>query len=455
VSARSLPESQPPGAARSVLIGALATGNLFFGVLHQWYIITSLGAGREADAFFASMLPVFLIAVVSTPMPYVLVPLLSVEARERFAGTVWTLLAVSGALFGLAAAALAASAGAWVPWIVPGFDASTLALAVRLVQVQSIAVFFTGIAAVLVSVHQTRQRFVWVEASGALAGIAVMALLVWGMPRYGVAFGATALALRLGIQSLLLGSALGRPRRPDPALPVLREAGRRLRPLVLGTAYARTDVLVERFLASLGPAGSLALLANAQQIAAAAVRPLHAALIAPIVPTLSELAERHDWSGFGRLARERALLLWGIGAAILAGFLLVGAPVLELVFAFGRMQADAIGQLRLFVLVLCAGLAANLGASVLIASFYALGNTVAPTVIASALYTAGLLLRVALFYRFGVLGIAIAISLQAIASALVLAIALFARELPRRRSVSVAASQTPEGPMKTILVRAR
>ena len=455
MSERSLPESKPPGAARSVLIGALATGNLFFGVLHQWYIITSLGAGREADAFFASMLPVFLIAVVSTPMPYVLVPLLSVEAREGFARTAWTLLAVSGVLFGFAAAGLAASASAWVPWIVPGFDAGTLALTVRLVQIQAMAVVFTGTAAVLVSIHQTRQRFVWVEASGALAGIAVMALLVWGLPQYGVAFGAAALALRLGIQSLLLGSGLERPRRPDLALPVLREAVRRLRPLVLGTAYARTDVLVERFLASLGPAGSLALLANAQQIAAAAVRPLHAALIAPIVPTLSELAERRDWSAFGRLARDRALLLWGIGGAILVSFLFVGGPLLDLVFAFGRMQADAIGQLRIFVLVLCAGLAANLGASVLIASFYALGNTVAPTVIGSALYTVGLLLRVVLFYGFGVLGIAIAISLQAIASALVLGLALFAREIPRRRAVLAPAAQAPEGAMKTILVRAR
>jgi putative peptidoglycan lipid II flippase len=441
--------------ARTALIGGLASVNLLFGVLHQWYILTSLGAGREADAFFASMVPVFLISIVSTPIPYVLVPLLVVEPRARFGRAAWTLLAASAVLFGVLALAVAGSASVWVGWIVPGFDARAVALTVRLVQIQALAVLFTGIAATLASIHQTRQRFVWIEASGVLAGALVMGLLVWAMPRYGVELAAAALALRLGIQSTLLGLGLGRPQRPDGSLAVLRVAASRLRPLVLGSAYARTDVLVERFLASLGPAGSLALLANAQQIAAAAVRPLHAALIAPIVPALSELAERRDWFAFARLVRVRALLLWGVGVGILLGFVAVGAPVLELAFGIGRMQGAAIVELRGFVLVLCVGLAANLGAAVLIAAFYALGNTLAPSVIASSVYTVGLLLRIALFHAFGVLGIALGISLQSVASALALGIALFARELPRRRFAARSVADTATLPAPVALLSSR
>jgi len=451
---RSAQAANVPSPAKSTWIGGLSLINLIGGILHQWYIITWLGAGSEADAFFASMLPVFLVGFITTPLPYVLVPLLTIEAAERFSVAAWTFLSVVLSIFGLAAVGVAASASLWVPWMVPGFDTRTTELTAELVRVQALGLLFAGTSGVLVSIQQARQRFVWIEVSGILSGVVVMVLLIWGLPSFGVAFGSAALALRLGIQSLLLAGGLGTFRRPDWSITALREALQRLRPLILGAAYMKTDVLVDRLLASLGPPGSLALLANAQQIAAAAVRPLHAALVTPIVPTLTENAHVGNWNGFSVLVRNRAWLLWGIGLASMLGFLLVGEPLLALAFDFGRMEPDAIHRLWVFVLVLCGALAANLGSAVLISAYYALGNTVVPTVVGSSVYTAGLVLRIGLFYWMGVLGIAVAISVQAATNAVALAFTLFFRELSRRRKLAADYPASRGAPQSAWSIRA-
>ena len=80
-------------------------------------------------------------------------------------------------------------------------------------------------------------------------------LLIWGLSRFGIVTAAWAMVLKTFLQTLFLLRGLGPYSKPDWRSESLKEAWRRLKPLLLGNAYYKTDQLVDRFLASMAPAG--------------------------------------------------------------------------------------------------------------------------------------------------------------------------------------------------------
>jgi peptidoglycan biosynthesis protein MviN/MurJ (putative lipid II flippase) len=426
-------DAAPPGLAHTTKLGALAALNIFLGLLQHWYIITALGPGPEADALFASfVVPQLALAIVTNSVTQVLVPMLAIESRDGFGSAAWTFFLGLGLLFGISGLALAATASLWVPWTLPGFDDPTTVLTVRLLRIQTIGMVFTALSSVLWSIYQARARFLVIEISGAMASACVLALLAWGLPAFGVTLAAWAIVLRPVLQTVFLAPGLGEPRWPHWTSPTVSEGWRRLRPLLVGTTYYKTDQLVDRFFASMSAPGSLTLLYTAQQIYSAAQRILAKALVAPLVPTLASKSARADWSGVSRLAARRVLFLVLLGLASVGGLVVVGRPLLGWIFGLGRFEPHEVTQLWILLLALGAAFVARSAAQVVTSSFYAAGNTLIPTLIGSAGYTGGLILRGVFFHLWGVLGLAVAISVQAVVNASVLAYVLFARHLARR-----------------------
>ena len=70
-------------------------------------------------------------------------------------------------------------------------------------------------------------------------------------PRYGVFSVVWLNVVSVAIQALLLAPALGTFQKPDFLSDSLRLAWKRLRPLLLGSAYYKTDVVLDRALSSL------------------------------------------------------------------------------------------------------------------------------------------------------------------------------------------------------------
>ncbi|NIQ01937.1 MAG: virulence factor MviN, partial [Nitrospinaceae bacterium] len=272
----------------------------------------------------------------------------------------------------------------------------------------------TALSLVMYAAHHARQRFVVVEWSATIAGVAALAFLVWGLPRMGVHAAAWATVVRAGIQMVYLMPALGRFHLPNFQSPSIQVALKRIRPLVLGTSYYKTDLLVDRFLASLAPAGGLSLLHLAQQMYGAGQQVLNKALSNPIVPVLSRKARNEEWELHGQITTHR--ILWMMGATGLVVLVLwaVGRPVLDGVFGHGNFDPPAIQDLWGLMLFLGPALIARSAGQILTTSFYSMGNTLTPTVVGSLGYTLGIVLRIALFYKYGLFGLAVAISLQAV-----------------------------------------
>lgn len=397
---------------RTVTLGGLAATNVLVSFAYQWYIFTQLGPGRATDALVAGMVvPQLVLAVVSGSLTHVLVPLLASEDESTFRRDAWTFFQAVAFLFGAAAVGLSLAAPFWVPWTVPGFGKSAIDLTVTLVRIQLIGMVFTASTSVLWSAYHARQRFAWAELSVVLAAVISFPVLVFALPRFGVVAAAWVLVLKLGLQMLMLLPGLHRYHRPDFGTAAAREAWRRVYPLLLGTSLYKTDQLVDRFLASMAPAGGISLLYLAQQLYGAGHQVLNTAIAAPMVPELAMQAKQRDWKGFRRLSEHRLQVMVIVTGVCLIGVAATGMPVLSALFGHGRFDVSEINRLWWLLLALGGTWIGGAAGQILATSFYARGDTRTPTRIGVITFPAAVAFKVVGFYLLGVVGIALGTSL--------------------------------------------
>ncbi len=419
-------ESQPTMRARSswsatlpapVLIGAAAAINLAVTFGYHWLPVVKLGVGSATDALFVSTLvPQVVLSVVSTSLTSVLTPMLSTTSTEAFRTHAWTFgQGVGAAAFGLSLA-LMGSAGLWVPWMAPGFTADVQALTVSLVRIQLIGAFFTMLLAVTWSAAYARDRFLWVEVSGALASTVGLAAAWAGMAAYGVYAVAWALTLRAGLQVALLLPALGRYARPAWRLVGGAEVWRRLAPLLGGSLYYKADPVVERLLASFALPGHLSLFHLAQQVYAAGNQILTRALINPVMPRLARHAAARDWAAFTSVVRVRVAACTALFMAAWLAILVAGRPALTLAAA-RWLTPDQIALLHALLVLLIGVWLGGAAGQIFTVAFYAFGNTATPTRVGVVAFTLAIPLKIAAYWLGGILGLAIATSVYTLGAA--------------------------------------
>lgn len=412
----------------SIKLGTLSAANIGISFLFHWYVIIQLGPGVESDAFFASAtLPQLALVVVSGSLLHVLVPLFAGEKQEDLQRDAWAFLFLIGGSFGVVAITLAAIAPWWVPAIVPGFHEAAQSLTVELARIQLMGMVFAGITAVQSATYHARQRFLWAEFAPILASAVAFGLLVWALPRFGVVAAAWIAAIRMAVQAALLTPGMGAPVRPNIGAVAIQQAWQRLKPLLLGTSYYKSDVLVDRFLLSSAPSGSLSLFYLAQQIYGAVSQVLHKAIAVPLVPILSILHKAGSKYELRARYRRKMLQVGGLSVAGLLVFVIGGHEVVALFVAYGNVSTHDATELWWIMIWLAGMFVGGTVGQVAASSFYACGDTVTPTRMSMITYTAYIPAKVIAFYLWGVAGLAISTSVYYVAN-LLLQIYLFERK---------------------------
>ena len=401
----------------AIKLGCLSAANIGIAFLFQWYVVIQLGPGVETDALFAGMtLPQLVLVVISGSLTHVLVPLLAGESEDRLRHDAWGFFILIGSLFGLLAGLLYLTAPWWVPLTVPGFDESAQTLTVELTRVQLIGMVFASINGVQWAAYHARQQFIWAELTSLLAGVLALLLLIWALPRFGVIAAAWIGTLRMGAQTLLLAPGMGIPVRPDLKSAALQQAWQRIKPLLLGTAYYKTDPLVDRFLLSTASSGSLSLYYLAQQIYGAASQVLNKAITAPLVPMLSMFHKAGDKPGFRRAYYRKLLQASGISLSGLIVLGLLGQELLAFLVGHGNVSASNVAELWWIMIWLGGMFIGGAMGQICSSSFYACGDTITPTRISMLTYTAYIPGKVIAFYLWGVAGLAVTTSIYYMAN---------------------------------------
>ena len=249
-------------------------------------------------------------------------------------------------------------------------------------------------------------------------------MLVPTLPRYGVAAAAWVGVVRSAVPTVLLLPGLGSLRRPRFRSWATGEAWRRIKPLLLGMSYYKTDPLVDRFLSSMAPSGGLTLLNLAQQAWGAITQILNRAISGPLVPTLARSASSGNWPLFQRLYRTRLLWVTALTAAAFAVLVTAGPWLLEAVVGHGGVTRNNVHALWWLMVALGGVLVGGAAGQIVSSSFYALGNTTTPTTIGVLGFTLGIVLKGAGFLTLGVVGIAVGASAYYVLNVVVLFVLL-------------------------------
>jgi len=253
-------------------------------------------------------------------------------------------------------------------------------------------------------VFYARQRFLWTEISSVIANALSLGFLFWTLSRYGIVAAAWATVLNLGLKVVLLMPILGRWQRPQWNSYAMKEAWRRIKPFLLGQTYAKSDPLIDRFLTSLTTAGSLSLLYIGQQVYSAANLIVTKAISTPAVPHLAIAAKSGDWASFKRIYHQR--LLWMLAITVAAG---IG---LRLMIGHGGITIQNVRMLWWIMLALVGVLIGGAAGQVISGAFYAIGDTRTPTMLFIGTYTVYIPLKILVFLRYGLIGLAVATSMH-------------------------------------------
>ena len=431
----------------SGLLAVLSGIEILLGVVYQWHFLRRIGPGVETDAFYAGMMvPQLVLIVLTGSLSQVLVPLLAVQREEVFAQSIWTFLHGVGLTFGGLVVIAWLGAGWWVPLTVPGFSQAGAALTVHLVRIQLFGLVLGALSTVLWTAHQARRRFLWSVVSPLIASVIGLGVLWWGLPRFGVSAAAWAGVCRAGVYALLLLPGIGAFHWPRWRTPVTSEAWRRMRPLLSRSVYFKADVIVDRFLGSLAPAGALSLLTLARQVYTAGLGVMNKAVTAPAIPALAQLAERGAWPEFLRIRNGRVLWSTLLAGVSFLGLLLVGRQMLSFFFSGSSFQPEEVHRTWGLLVVLSGVWVAGVASQVLAGALYAQGDTETPTRAGVISFTAGIALKVVGFYLLGIWGIAAGASLHYLLMA-----ALLARAGSRPRPVGPAAGAVtyPGAPLES------
>ena len=396
----------------SIQLGFLSAISIGLNFVFQWYVLTQHGPGVETDALFAGMtIPQLVLAVISGSVIHVLVPLLSGENEVCLRNDAWGFFFIIGSLFGLLAILFYMTAPWWVPFAVPGFTKYGRTLTVLLTRIQLIGMAFMAVNGVQWAVYHARQQFLWAEFTPILSSAFSLLLLIWALPRFGIVAAAWIITLRVVLQTLLLAPGMGRPLWPDLKNSAVRQAWRRIKPLLLGSAYYKTDPLIDRFLLSTAASGALSLYYLAQQIYSAIGQVLNKAFSVPLVPMLSRLHKDGNQKGFQRAYHHKSIQ---VGVISLVGLLVLtvfGQTLLGLLIGHGNVSARNVTELWWIMIWLAGMFFGSVAGQISASSFFALGDTLTPTRVGIYSYTLYIPLKISLFYYFGVFGLALSTSL--------------------------------------------
>ena len=395
---------------QSAWLATLSAVNALLALLMTWYVVAHLGVGAQTDAFFASaVIPQFAFMLLTTTLLPVLVPLLATRDEPEFSHGVWSFFTMTGVTFILLGFMLYVSANAWVPWFVPGFTAEAKTLTASLTKIQLVSMVLNALIVTLWAAHHARHRFVWVELSAVVANCAGLSFLVLTISHFGIWAAAANTIFYNSLKLAFLVPILGRFRVPAWRSPIIREALQRLKPLLPGQVYLRTDPALDRFLTSMTGAGTLSLLHVAQQIYASILILLGKAVVAPMAPKLAVYAREASWSSYRRHYQSRLLLLLAITIigvlSVIAGAPLVGMFVTKL-----RIGPDNLHILWLTMVALGGTFIGGALVQATAGAFYGMGNTKTPTKVSTVLYTLYIPIKILAFMKFGLIGLAVSMS---------------------------------------------
>jgi len=397
------------------------------GLVREMIIGARFGAGAELDAYLAAFrLPDLLFTLVAGgALASAFIPTFGERLAHGRTAAAWdlaakvaTLLLVTLTLLALLAALLARPLVAYL--IAPGFSPAQQRLTAELLRWMLVSTVLFGLSGLVMGILQSFQRFLLPALAPVVYNLAII-LAAW------------LLAPVLGIRGLVVGVVggalghllvqipglrrVGARGRPSLSLtdPGVREVLRLMGPRVLGLAVVQLNFLVNVFLASHLPAGSISALNYAWLLMLLPQGVLAQSVATAAFPTFARQAALGERAAMRTTLKGilGLLLAVSVPAALLLFWL--REPLVVLLFRRGAFDAAAVALTGYALAFFAPGLIGHVVVEIVARAFYALKDTLTPVLVGVAAMTLNIALSLLLIRPLAHGGLALANSLATLA----------------------------------------
>ena len=313
--------------------------------------------------------------------------------------------------------------------------AGKLDLSVQLTRILLPVLTLVAVAAAMMGMLNSLDRFFVPALSPAMYNVGIIAggaLLVPLMPGLGlepiVAVAVGALLGAIGQVALQAPTLYGQGFRYRPALdpsdPGLRSILRLMGPGTLAGAAVQINLLVNMVLAAGEGTGAVSWLSYAFRVMYLPIGLFGVSVAAAAVPLLSRQGAQNDAAGMRDTVSRALRLTLAINVPATVGLMVLGVPIVELIFERGSFTAGDTSATAAALLLYAPGLAGYAAVRIAVPCFYALGSSRTPAAISLAAVTLNIGLNLLLVEILGYRGLALGTSIAALANALALLVLL-------------------------------
>lgn len=415
------------GLSRAAFLVTVLTGvSTLLGLLRDVVIAAVFGASAELDAFLVAQgLMNIVLGLVATAMARSTTPVIARQAAAEGGGcrrhvTFDVAITMTMVVLGVGGVVMAIFAGPVTSLLAPGFEGAQAQTAEHLTRIVLIATVLIAGTNLLASLAQAHGRFAWASLQGVPFNVIMIAAAGLAGPEYGVT--ALAVGFVLGSAARLLLQlppvvALGARVRPSLRVrdPGFQEIARLAPPMLVGSAIANVNSLVDRAMGSTLDEGAITAISYGWRLVHLPETLLIASLLVPLYPAMSAAAR--DIPEVKRLVGRGLSVAITVLTPICVVLAIAAVPLTELVFGRGAFTQDDIEATGTAVLWFAPALLALGCRQVIISASHAIGDARAPMVVAVVAMIVNVVGDVVLAPIMGIAGIALATSASIVVAA--------------------------------------
>jgi putative peptidoglycan lipid II flippase len=380
----------------------------------------AFGTSPESEAFFAAnrFAEILFNLVAGGALASAFVPTFTGLLANKDRPSAWRLASSILNLITIILTGFSILSAIFAPWIVdhilaPGFASANPAkalLTAELLRIQLISSVIFGISGLLMGILNAHQHF-------------LLPALAPSMYSLGWIIGIVALKPTMGIHGLAWGVVIGSAmhlliqlpgffklpeRKYHPSLglsmPTVREVARLMGPRLLGVAVVQLNFLLNTYLASLQPEGSLTGISLAFPLMLMPEAAIAQSIAIAALPTFSAQVAlgKKDEMRSSLAATLRSVLLLAIPASL--GLILLRKPLVALVYQYQAFDSASTELVAWALLWYAAGLVGHSVVEIVSRAFYALHDTKTPVFVGVGAMTLNLGFSLAFTRIFSAIG---------------------------------------------------
>lgn len=403
------------------------------GFVREIVLTYFFGATAISDVYLiAQTIPTTLFALVGTGLATTFIPIFSkVETEEgeenalRFTSNVMNLVLVICSV-------LIVIVLIFTPQVVKvfarGFRGETLSLAVTFTRISILGIYFTSLVYILNAYLQLKDEFI-IPALISLPMNLVLIMFYAAASKFGNILLGYGLFFSILIQFIFILPSVMKNRFKYYAL--LSHKNRYVRemlilavPVIIGTSVNQLNVLVDKNIASTIIEGGISALNYADRLSGLVYGLFVIPIITVIFPTISKMVVEHNEEGMNKVVNESLVSMGLLIIPASVGAMVLARPIVEFLFLRGEfdVQAAVLTSQALFYYAI--SMLAYGVRDVFTRVFYASNDTKTPTINGVVGVATNIVLNLILSRFMGIAGLALATSISAIFTAVLLYISL-------------------------------